>query len=622
MNARTARLPGGHEGGLAAAYVSLGAGTRAAAGPGADAGARALDAVRRVNRAVDHPVPVGALGDLAHGLGLRTAVIGSDAGPGQGRSAELVLADSTGAVDRLSTGPASLERWVAAPYGVRARLAAYRAPLAAGLTAWVFGDVGRARRYAPLCVPAAARRHEREALTRLDAFLAGPVRRAARSAAILLLAPDPPDARRGDRLAPILLLPLAGRRGRLTSASTRTPGVVTNADVLPTVAALLGASPPPRGVGRAAMVVPAERAARPPLAGWAGLHAALARTARLQALFGGMPLLQAALGLAVAGSLLVTRPRAGAIGSAACGALVAIPLALLLLPAVVPREPIQATVAVAACLLAAAALCGLSPRRAPIVGVVLAGALTGAVWLDLATGARLQRAAWMSYSVMEGARFYGIGNEYAGAVCGAAIVAVGLLAARPAGGIWLAGGLLASLALLIGLPGAGANLGGLAGACVGFGAAALGWWRGTAGRQTIALLLVAALALAAVVIAADLLAAAGSQSHIGRALGSAAGLPSVAARKAALNVHLLLHSPWSLALAASGTLLAGVRRVLPGRRLAWNAVVAGAAAMLVMNDSGVVAAALCAAVGGATLALAGPVGGWLDKPGHRPHTEA
>src|SRR5262249_31913295 len=86
------------------------------------------------------------------------------------------------------------------------------------------GDVARADRYAPLCLPKIAAQHRQRALEHLDfilngdLFTNGSIEPGTR---FLLLAPCPADsAPMGDRLAPILMFGEDVKPGLLTSGST------------------------------------------------------------------------------------------------------------------------------------------------------------------------------------------------------------------------------------------------------------------------------------------------------------------------------------------------------------------------------------------------------------------
>ena len=92
----------------------------------------------------------------------------------------------------------------------------------------------------------------------------------------------------------------------------------------------------------------------------------------------------------------------------------------LLRPASSDRRPLLAPL-----MLLIAPSSRLPAAGGPPLFRLLCGLLLLFLLLDLATGSRLLQSAWMSYSVVEGARFYGIGNEYMGVAIGVACVLFG-----------------------------------------------------------------------------------------------------------------------------------------------------------------------------------------------------
>jgi len=125
----------------------------------------------------------GALGDSVRQAGGGTAAIGSaDTGIGEEavllREWALLAADGHGAIDTGDVSGELLERDVNAPFGLRtntrAMLAAFDATVQDKrpmLIAVEWGDTRRANLYAPLCAPAIAATHRRQALLRADAWL-------------------------------------------------------------------------------------------------------------------------------------------------------------------------------------------------------------------------------------------------------------------------------------------------------------------------------------------------------------------------------------------------------------------------------------------------------------------
>ncbi len=387
-------------------------------------------------------------------------------------------------------------------------------------------------------------------------------------------------------LAPVLLWGPGLPPGLIVSPSTRRAGLGTNTDFAPAVAAFCGIGrrefqTPPFGFAWTAMAAPrgATRAA--------ALAAEAERQAAGMAL---LPFLAVALGVWIAA---VTR-----LGDRAA------PPAL---PALLPAAALIAALVAGSALSFAIILVGLlaallALRRIPAARLLRGAAAVTVVTLcgDMLTGSTLMHRGLLGYSALEGARYYGLGNEAMGLLLGAALVA--------AQGFWehrqrflLAGGMF-GVTLLLGT--AGAKAGGVLVSLAVFGAflvTASGrrWTPKTAG-----LLLAAVIGgLAAAALGDALLG--GGRSHLGEAvrrigIGGAGEAWDIAARKLAVEGRLAWHSAWAalLWLGAASTLSLwrqAEAETSEEKALRVSGVV-GFAATLLLNDAGVVAAAIFGAL--------------------------
>jgi hypothetical protein len=377
-------------------------------------------------------------------------------------------------------------------------------------------------------------------------------------------------------LTPFTLVRPGG--GLLYSPTTRTEGLLTNADVAPTLLDALGVPVPPEISGRAAEVRP----------GQAGSAELLQRRLwfvedRGFAVWGVVGVLWAAA-LAVG---VLRHGRRGA--SLAVLALAALPAGALLAAAV----PVTGVLPVGALTaLITGGITALCRRLSGSFTGALAGislATAALVVLDAAAGGPLGRFSTIGYNPATGTRFYGVGNEYAAVLAGSLTLGLGILAyrRRPPAALLAAVGALAVLAL--GLPTMGADVGGSAALGLAFGATtALARREGPRG-----VLLWAAGGLA---FAATLFLATGllypDVSHGSQAASGGGGLPEVVARKLAMSLGSLL-DPVLLALLALGASItyAGWRRAR-GTPLAAGIPCAVIAALAsgVLNDSGLIAA--------------------------------
>ena len=604
MNVRTGR-PGSES-----AYLSLGAGSRAAAGPEGGAafergelfeGERAetifercngsaatgalvhlhVAALREKNEILSYPVTVGLLGEMLKEKGLAAAVWGNADGAAPNRSAVMIAMDSGGAVQAGAVGEELLQKARLYPYGRRTDAVALAAAVAdnfeaADLHVVEFGDSSRLDEYWPCLAPERGAELFRMTMQNLDSLLGELQPLLRKENCILILAsPSLPLNRPagGEQFTPLLLASAAGGGpgpGLLISAATRRPGLVQNSDLPGLILHLLAG---------AAGGVPPERATpfglvqdQDPLAFLErfSIRTALVYSQRTPLLKGYVALLVAALLVGLASLLLKLRPLLGPLAEL-LRFLLFIPPAFLLLPGLIafPRPALwqSALVLTGAALLPFLLLHPLQRRSHRLYWAVLGWGSALALVADTSLGAPLQQLSMLSYDPAGGARYYGVGNEYMGVLIGAALLGTISLAAHMKGGP--AAGRRRALpnlpavapALFYGIiifilaaPNLGANLGGTLTAAVAFGAALAELTGAGAGKGRTALSVTAFLFLAA--LSLWVLNGRLSQlqpSHVGlfgemvRSRGPA-GFWETALRKLSLNAKLVRYSIWGRAL--------------------------------------------------------------------------
>ncbi|NOU87949.1 hypothetical protein GC102_19565 [Paenibacillus sp. LMG 31460] len=274
------------------------------------------------------------------------------------------------------------------------------------------------------------------------------------------------------------------------------------------------------------------------------------------------------------------------------------------------------------------------------------------ITLDGSTGAHAMKYSILGYDPMIGARYYGIGNEYMGVLIGALVLGVtaalqrrhgdgqpalrgggldGIVpllvgsgkmeasprlgaAVSPAAALLACGAFLLVTACLA-APSLGANAGGSLSAAVAFGVAGAHCFAGERwrelrlGRGAALLSALLALGLGALWLlnSADSPTAFARESHVGRAFhalhaGHFDQIGQLIERKLRMNVHLLRASAWSKVLITSLIVMAVLVLRPRGRLRLWqhkypywmygfSANMIGAIAALLLNDSGIVAAA-------------------------------
>lgn len=591
-----------------------------------------LPSIARASGQLPYPVRVGALGEALHAAGVPTAVVGNadviDPVPtgsrpgrqvaGPGRFAAAVVMDQAGVVDRGRVDRLVLTFDPAFPGGWRSDYAALEADALAslshgGVAAVETGDLRRLQAEEERMAPGAYAAARRQALVRADGLvgtLAGVLDR--RRDLLLILSPYPSD-QAGDLgafLTPALAWGRGVAPGLLTSATTRGRGLAANIDVAPTVLAAFGIGPPPFIYGQPLSGIPTidqvgtvDALYRRTLANHIRRPLLVKAYITLQIVV----LLAALAGLALRLSMpRVIRPL--------LVALTAVPLAYLLL-ALWPLAPPATSCLIAAGLTAAlTALALLAGRGDPLAPFALVAAVTAAaVAGDALTGSRLMETSPLGHSLIAGARFYGIGNEYMGVLLGASLIAGAVLLDRlPAGrrGAAVKGGVLAAwtgILFVLASPAIGANFGGTAAVAAAYAVIAAR----LASPRLRPHHLLAAAGFAVLVLAAaaafDAVRDVSVQSHLGRAAAAAERgdwrtVADMATRKVAMNIKLIRWTRWSLLFLISLGIYAwwSLRPPAPlaralARRAAlaagFTGVAAGSLAALVLNDSGIVAAA-------------------------------
>lgn len=577
--------------------------------------------MRRINESAAYRARPGLLGAALRRAGVRTFVFGNSDMPEEiHREAAAAAMDERGIVDGGTvSSPGLARRDPEAAYGVSCNVELL-AKLAADSVAPKrfivvdFGDTLRADFYGEYCTDEQAAALRRKAAARLDR-LVGLVRASLDPERDLLILLSPctriSTEFENERLAPVIISGPGYGSGLLSSPSTRRDGVVALTDIAPTVLASFGADIPAGMTGRRIHLI---RTGTESLDYLLTLNTEAIRQAdRLPVMRAGSVVQSIIVILATVALLAGSRGRLRRAALWAAVVPAVIPLAMLYLPAFY-RGGLAGSAAalcgIAVLLMAALVLLVRSPARALMW---TCGILVASILVDLARGASLIRWSIAGYSLVDGARYYGIGNELMGTVLGASIVFVGLACSLGVVSGRLRGVFAGTVFLIVfaflGAPGLGAEAGGAIGAALAFVTAIVtrSTWRPS--RQGILLIAAAAALGVGALFGLDALRGGGSQSHVGRALqllasGDIRGVAAIATRKIGLNVMLLSTSLWSRLLflsAAAAALLhwrgrrvtenSNVRREYAG---ALSGLAAGVVAAFLLNDSGVVAAAACA----------------------------
>ena len=417
----------------------------------------------------------------------------------------------------------------------------------------------------------------------------------------LILASVAPPQERLVRNRFLSVIAMTGRTGLLTSTTTRREGVVTLADIAPTILDAFDVTIPTSMTGDVMRVKPDSS----PLESAVDLDRAFIHAATVR-----KPLLKTAVftlsGLVVIGALLASRSSRRLAGTL-CAAVFALPLAIFLEP-VYRASSLAGTIAIVfgVGLAAGAVLERLAGRHAVRW---LSAATVVAILGDVVLGGGLAGRSPLSYSIAEGARFHGMGNDAMGLVIVAAIVLATLRLDRersPEPDLPVVGFLVVVLALMAG-PGLGNKFGAVPAAVPAFGLVALFALRSRLRVESLLVIAIVTVLAVGLVVVADLLR---SGSHISNLFGSGAG--EIIARKIRAAGRLFAFSYWMGGIVISAAAIAVMigrtssraRTMLdqePAVRRGLIACAAGAVAAMLTNDAGVTAAFWIVALAAALL---------------------
>lgn len=571
-----------------------------------------MNRLKFINQEAKYPIDLGALGTVIRSAGLKTAAVGnSDTPVDPRREAALIAADENGIIDYGDVGSNMILRDVTAPYGIRSNSDALieafkRAIKNADFVVVDIGDTARAASYAQHCLEEQGLRLRRLAIEGADRTIGEILKSLDLSRDLIIIVSPNPSSQAIDEfdfLPPVITAGCGIRHGLLTSGSTRRSGIIMNTDISATVLDFFGLGAPYSFVGRITTVSN----------GSAGnlikTNCAITRQAERQ------PIIQYVASFLVVFvvflSLYAFLKRQALPSWVRWAALLPIVLflGLLWLPAIADFGvfgTVVVLIGLIALIFIAARIGAGTPGRA-FAWLCSSIVLTSVI--DLSRGAVLLRDSIMSYTPVNGARYYGIGNEHMGSVISAAMIAFGflgtVLVGKRAPRMLILTALL--LIVVVGMGTVGSNVGGALSA----GAAAvtgLVLWRGKKiDKRYAGISLVLVLAALGLLVLADLMRSGNAQSHIGRAIlliqeGGAGQILTIIERKAAMNLLLIQHSAWSKLLFSTVAAVAiflfargsDVTERFRANRFVHSGVIAaavGSLAALLFNDSGVVAAA-------------------------------
>jgi hypothetical protein len=652
MNARTAGINDSDPGSFTddmytpeSGYVTLGAGARAVAGfdarkcynreelvDGASAGMvlKRLTLIDPKSSEVVQPniaslirdvsllsytLSPGELGTALHAAGLKTAAVGNSDAETRHREIATIAMDKDGLVDFGDVGPSMVTPDPTAPLGARTNVSrllaeAQRCLKLADFTAIELGDPARLER-SRLDLMDGVYQNQRKRIMRETDQIFGRLLNLVdlKGTILVVLTPYPQSfalEKTGNSLCPVLVAGEQYTEGLLTSGSTRVPGIVTSVDIAPSILDWLHAPATLDLVGRTVetksgtlnQLVETQRRAT--------AQNRIDRVLRQSAV--------ATIVLVVMITLLwFLLPAEGRIRKKVFPLAILFPVAFA--PAMVALGAATITsvsiawialIAVSAAIVAVSLAIGRTPIRALML---ICLAVSAALCVDAGFGGPLTKYSIMSYSIMEGARYYGMGNEYMGTFLGASIVGMGLLlsslnASVRTVRIALVCGMVVETAA-IGSPELGANVGGAVAVLFSFGFALAATSEEPLSFRRVGGIVLGVAVVLAIMTVLDSLRGHQHESHLGRAVsliraGGLAQAGMIIKRKMAMNILLTVSSAWGrlVAVFAISSVVAlkwkdVARRLRPismHARVILAGTISGALVAWFFNDSGVVAA--------------------------------
>lgn len=568
---------------------------------------------------------VGRLGWQLHRNSYRTAAIGNADADFPNRGGALLLMDDKGQVDLAALGKETLKTdpnfpfgWVTNDEKILSYWLTFKSK--ADVVVITLGDLERLERFGLYLNDERWNFYRRSVMKRYDQLF-GKLQATIdyNSTLTLVFTGVPPqrNAKIGEKLIPAAIKGPGFKPGIIYSHSTRKAGVVTEYDLPATILKFLGIKKSGRFNGQSLESVPGD---------WrqiAGLRPQLVQNYRIRwpLLTGYAYLLIASILAGIAGLIFKLRPIYFKL-------LTFTYLALLMIPAIFLIEatfnPLNwfsviggTLVLVALFLVTAVRTQGRDPFRIlsliSLMTVIL-------IAIDGLGNGFLEGKSFLGYSMVAGARFYGIGNEYLGFLLGAYTVLVSLnfkAIQKYRGTILLVGTWL--LALLVSHPNFGANIGGGVTVMLGLGITNLLLLKKRINFKEISKMLLSLIALITLVGLWDFIISRSSMTHFGQLLflikeEGFQVVTELVVRKWEMNLRLIDYTPWSKALLAILVIIPllyykpsqkiiELLRKYPEQLKGFLGLVFTAFIALVVNDSGIVAVATMFLFGGVLLLL-------------------
>ncbi|MEX2104239.1 MAG: hypothetical protein WD907_02770, partial [Bacilli bacterium] len=576
-----------------------------------------LPELYEVNRAQKYQIQVGALGEAISKAGKQTAVLGNaDRGWDTPiRFGPLITMDVEGITP---LGDVSINTWQenpTRPYGIQTNYSYLLTKWKelknqASLTVIDLGDLSRLQDESDMISKERATKLRYEILGEIDQFVGQLNSQLKQDELLIVMGPmvSHKSANEKSFLAPIFLKH-GGRdeSGIISSLTTKREGITANVDIAPSILGWLGIPIPNTMLGKSLLFYPETNA-------WGRFkevlhHANTTFQQRPPVLYAYVSYQVAILIIAIAVLLKGWMVGFRWLKYMLYTIMLTPLLFLLMAPFVFPSPYIYATLLWAFAFL----LSILISRLKSLPAFFVIGLIS---WVPMIVdglfGGPLIKQSLMGYDPIIGARYYGIGNEYMGVVIGAITLSMSALLAwkfpTSRWMVYVTGILYIAVTVYFAAPFWGTNAGGALAASFGFAVAFLRYRHFSFSLKHLIRLFLLFLAGFGILILLNLFTSGSGETHIGRALdallrGDFVEITNIISRKLEMNWKLIQVSAWSkvfvTALLVMGVLIirpvGEIKKVVdryPDKLMAgFTGIVAGALMALVVNDSGIVAAA-------------------------------
>ncbi|WP_028992471.1 alkaline phosphatase family protein [Thermoanaerobacter thermocopriae] len=570
--------------------------------------------IERNNLTRSHIIVPGLLGTLLKQNGKTVAVFGNeDTGVERRRYAPLIVMDEKGIVDFGDVSDNVLKRDPLSPFGIMTDYDVLYQKYTEmkekpDLTVFQLGDTIRANDYHEYAMDKINERNKKRALYKADEFIGKIIKEGSPNTLYIVLTPLPPSKDMGQKsyLTPIILFGPGFTKGYVTSDTTKRVGIVTNTDLMPTILQFFDIPIPTFLTGH-------------PLynSGYKGsVDKLLSESHKLvfnytyRPIFLKIYVVLEIIILIFSLLVLLFLKKYAVYLKPLLFFVSTIPLAFLLLPLFNYTSLSHSFVGILfLTAVAIIAIHEINPYGYYFYAII--GLITSLVLLiDLVTGQYLLKNSFLSYDVIGGARFYGIGNEYMGILIGAVLCFTTMafeIFSNKKLLLAITTMIYALVFYFIAAPNIGTNVGGAISAFGAFAVALLLLYDKKINVKNLLYIGIGIVLMLFGLFYLDSLRPVSQQTHIGQtfALVKSQGIKSllqIFERKLLMNYKLIKYSIWSrVLLTLIGVLLVlffkpvGVLREIFKKHTyigtCFVATIIGSVFALIFNDSGIVASA-------------------------------